>query len=315
MRRSLKHDILLSALTGIIAINTVVGVALHRPAAKSIYDQRIYEPTECVQPINMSDSHVETIGFFKRIQDQTVLIECYDVKGKLVSTGSGVILDVKRGIIMTANHVVSPAVIDRIKIRTTTGYLYESSFVDVLVRDAGILEGLHDFIFPPKTPQLDPLDMEEKLRDEKRESEQEKHEEHRDEKKKSTYGPDMKHFYMQDITSIKLGYGIKGTQARFATVEPKIGDPIYVVGSPYGPDFFNTVSKGILSGINRTHHRLRGSLRVYQTDAAILPGNSGGPWFNSAGEIVAISTSWVPSSGTVGFGIPLPELKRIMKKV
>ncbi len=306
MKDSLKHDLILALLTGVIAVNTLTSIRYHTPS--------IYQPVPYVQTtdiMNMTEDCVETSAFFQRMQDQTVMIECYNQAGRLVGTGSGVILDAMKGLIMTAEHVTSIQGTYTIKLRTTSGYIIDSYLAETIIEDAGILEGLHDFIFPKKTPQNDPLDMEEKLRDEKREQEKKKPSK---KEQKDTYGPDIRKFRMQDIAFLKFNRPIPGTSARFATVEPVVGDPVYVVGSPYGPDFFNTVSKGILSGINRIHYRLR-SLRVYQTDAAILPGNSGGPWFNSNGEIIAISTSWIPQSGTVGFGIPLPELTRLLKKV
>jgi len=129
-----------------------------------------------------------------------------------------------------------------------------------------------------------------------------------------TWGPKVTPYENKDSAILEFGQALNGGEAKLASFEPVIGDVIYVCGSPYGADFFNTVTKGILSGKNRTSDR---GLQVayYQTDAAVLPGNSGGPWFNDKGEIVAISSAWVPSSGTVGMGIPLPELKKIVEKI
>jgi hypothetical protein len=68
----------------------------------------------------------------------------------------------------------------------------------------------------------------------------------------------------------------------------KVGIPIYVVGNPKGLKF--TVSSGIISAFRHSKEVvdwLPGT-RVVQTDAATLPGNSGGPWVNQAGEVVGV---------------------------
>ena len=71
-------------------------------------------------------------------------------------------------------------------------------------------------------------------------------------------------------------------------IKPKIGEQVYAVGNPYGFTF--TVTKGIISGLNRNTDFIQGLF--IQTDAALNPGNSGGAIVNNNGEIIGIST-WI----------------------
>ncbi|QBB72371.1 trypsin-like serine protease [Pseudolysobacter antarcticus] len=68
--------------------------------------------------------------------------------------------------------------------------------------------------------------------------------------------------------------------------EPRPGDPLYVVGTPLDLKLSHSVTQGILSAVREVN-----GARLYQTDAAVNPGNSGGPVFNDTGELVALSVS------------------------
>ncbi|MEO5559904.1 MAG: trypsin-like peptidase domain-containing protein [Dokdonella sp.] len=102
-----------------------------------------------------------------------------------------------------------------------------------------------------------------------------------------------------------LQFDPKGRNA--ATVahgEPHAGDPLYVVGTPLDVKLSHTVTQGILSAIREVD-----GARLYQTDAAVNPGNSGGPVFNESGELVALSVSGLVnaegSSLNVNYLIPV----------
>ena len=72
----------------------------------------------------------------------------------------------------------------------------------------------------------------------------------------------------------------------------RVGEPVFAIGNPFGLGF--TVTSGIISGLGRESdgapggHSIRG---VLQTDAAVNPGNSGGPLFNARGQVVGINTA------------------------
>lgn len=76
-------------------------------------------------------------------------------------------------------------------------------------------------------------------------------------------------------------------------------DKVYVLGFPFGMPF--TITEGIVSNNEQT---LDGKHYV-QTDAAVNPGNSGGPLINQAGELVGVTTSKFTQADNVGFAIPL----------
>ena len=90
------------------------------------------------------------------------------------------------------------------------------------------------------------------------------------------------------------------------------GETVIAIGSPLG-DFKNTVTVGVVSATGRSIDSGNGYTieGLIQTDAAINQGNSGGPLLNLAGEVIAINTLIVRSSGTgtvaegLGFAIPI----------
>ena len=91
----------------------------------------------------------------------------------------------------------------------------------------------------------------------------------------------------------------------------RVGEPVFAIGNPFGLGF--TVTSGIISGLGRESdgepggHRIRG---VLQTDAAVNPGNSGGPLFNGSGEVIGINTALENPYGQrvfVGVGYAVPS--------
>ncbi len=85
----------------------------------------------------------------------------------------------------------------------------------------------------------------------------------------------------------------------------RIGDPVMAIGNPFG--LGGSVSSGIVSARNRDIQQ--GPYDTYlQTDAAINKGNSGGPLFNMAGEVIGINTAILsPTGGSVGIGFAVPS--------
>jgi serine protease Do len=85
----------------------------------------------------------------------------------------------------------------------------------------------------------------------------------------------------------------------------RIGDWVIAIGNPFG--LGGSVSAGIVSARNRSIEQ--GPYDSFlQTDAAINKGNSGGPLFNMAGEVIGINTAILsPSGGSVGIGFSVPS--------
>ena len=90
----------------------------------------------------------------------------------------------------------------------------------------------------------------------------------------------------------------------------QIGDDVYATGHPFG--LVDSLSGGVVSGLNRTVPITGGQTLngLIQFDAAVNPGNSGGPLLNSGGQVVGIVTALAnPSDQTffvgIGFAIPI----------
>jgi serine protease Do len=81
------------------------------------------------------------------------------------------------------------------------------------------------------------------------------------------------------------------------------GDKVYVAGYPYGMPF--TVTEGVVSAPNQ----LMTGRSYIQTDAAVNPGNSGGPMIDKNGAVIAITTSKFTQADNMGFGVPVSLLQ------
>jgi S1-C subfamily serine protease len=101
----------------------------------------------------------------------------------------------------------------------------------------------------------------------------------------------------------------------------KVGQPVVAIGNPF--ELEATMTAGIISGLNRTlpssanGRPIRG---LIQTDAAVNPGNSGGPLLTLDGKVIGINTAVEnPSGGNffvgVGYAVPINTAKRFLPKL
>jgi len=98
----------------------------------------------------------------------------------------------------------------------------------------------------------------------------------------------------------------------------KLGQMAIAIGTPLG-EFKNTVTVGIISGLGRgitAGSPFEGYVEkldnVIQTDAAISPGNSGGPLLNSSGQVIGINTAIASQAQNIGFAIPVNVVKELI---
>src|ERR1700732_3736262 len=89
------------------------------------------------------------------------------------------------------------------------------------------------------------------------------------------------------------------------STKAKVGDWVLAIGNPFG--LGGTVTSGIISATARDIHSSPYD-DFLQTDASINRGNSGGPMFNLAGEVIGINTAiFSPSGGSIGIGFAIPS--------
>lgn len=98
------------------------------------------------------------------------------------------------------------------------------------------------------------------------------------------------------------------TPAEFGDAEELgIGEWVIAIGNPGGVRFSSSLTRGVISGLNRTVSDYSDNGMTYiQTDAAINPGNSGGPLVNMYGQVVGINSSKIVASGYEGMGFAIP---------
>lgn len=119
-----------------------------------------------------------------------------------------------------------------------------------------------------------------------------------------------------DLAVIKIN--AKGlTPAEFSdSSKLKVGQYVITVGNPGGLEFMDSVTYGVISGLNRVVSS-DSDVKLIQTDAAINPGNSGGALVNTKGQLVGINSSKIVSEEFegMGFAIPSNTVAKICKNI
>lgn len=98
----------------------------------------------------------------------------------------------------------------------------------------------------------------------------------------------------------------------------KVGDFVAAIGNPFGLQ--QTVTSGVVSGLERANLGIEGYESFIQTDAPINPGNSGGALVNMQGELIGINTAILSSGASganigIGFAIPSNMAKSVMEQL
>lgn len=102
------------------------------------------------------------------------------------------------------------------------------------------------------------------------------------------------------MIKVRLPQGERLSSVTFADPDTaEVGDLVVAIGNPLGLD--QTVTTGVISSLSR-----KGPYINYlQTDAALNPGNSGGPLFLSDGTVVGVNTAMIAQAQNLGFAIPV----------
>lgn len=131
----------------------------------------------------------------------------------------------------------------------------------------------------------------------------------------------------QDLALIRMdpsGLNLKPLKL-VSSSSVQVGDSVYAIGNPYGLN--ETLTRGIVSALGRDISAPDGSkiTGAIQTDAALNPGNSGGPLLNSQGEVIGVNSQIAsdaasvagsqPGSTGVGFAISSNTVATVIKKI
>ncbi len=131
----------------------------------------------------------------------------------------------------------------------------------------------------------------------------------------------------QDLALIKVdpsGLGLKALKL-VSSSRVEVGDPVYAIGNPYGLN--ETLTRGIVSALGREIQAPDGApiKNAIQTDAALNPGNSGGPLLNEQGDVIGVNSQIAsdaassegsqPGSTGVGFAISSNTVSEAIKSI
>ena len=121
-----------------------------------------------------------------------------------------------------------------------------------------------------------------------------------------------------DLALLKIDPdGLTLTPATFTSSQNcSVADTVLAIGNPGGLDFFSSVTKGIISALNRAVQDPDTGyvMHCIQTDTAINPGNSGGPLIDLYGNVIGITSSKIVAEGyeNMGFAITYDEAAPIL---
>jgi S1-C subfamily serine protease len=124
-----------------------------------------------------------------------------------------------------------------------------------------------------------------------------------------------------DLAVLKMPSVVRAFLGDFPTVTLgesdalEVGEEVIAVGNSFG--LMQTVTRGIVSGLNRVlpQSPMSWMLPFIQTDAAVNPGNSGGPLVDRCGRVVGINTLAALEAENIGFAVPINIAKEVLPQL